>query len=145
MWNHQKLLPTDTDHGLSLKRSWRTWLLDLGLLGRSEGSPQSRVLRLLLLVVGDGDPGGVRVARLLRLLEVQRRGDGDEVTWEWRLHRRRAVIAVEVIVGIISHTGSNANTPEISLRMRTKKSHLDALTLDERDSDMRCRRGRGSR
>ena len=59
-------------------------------------------MRLLLLVVSDGDPGGVGVATLLRLLKVKRRRNRDQVTGEWGRSRGLAVIAVKLSFWIIS-------------------------------------------
>ena len=60
------------------------------------------LLLLLFLVVGDADPGGVGVATLARLLEVERGRDWDQVTWEGGRGRGLAVIAVKLSVGVIS-------------------------------------------
>ena len=111
MRNDQELLAADADHLLALKWPRRLGLLGPWLLGRREGRPQGRVLRLLLLVVCDGDPGGVRVASLLRLLEMERRRNRDEVTGEWRRSRGLAVIAVKVSVGAVSQTLGHTHTP----------------------------------
>ena len=111
MRNDQELLAAYADHLLALKWPRRLGLLGPGLLGRGEGRPQGRVLRLLLLVVCDGEPGGVRVASLLRLLEMERRRNRDEVTGEWRRSRGLAVIAVKVSVGAVSQTLGHTHTP----------------------------------
>ena len=114
MRNDQELLAADTDHLLTLKWPRRLGLLGPGLLRRGESRPQGRVLGLLLLVVCDGDPGGVRVASLLRLLEVERRGNRDEVTGD----RGLAVIAVKVSVEAIGQTLGHAHTPGMGCEFR---------------------------
>ena len=118
MRNDQELLAADTDHLLTLKWPRRLGLLGPGLLRRGESRPQGRVLGLLLLVVCDGDPGGVRVASLLRLLEMERRRNRDEVTGEWRRSRGLAVIAVKVSVEAIGQTLGHAHTPGMGCEFR---------------------------
>ena len=114
MRNDQELFAANTDHLLTLKWPRGLRLLDPRLLRSSESCPQSGVRRLLLLVVGDGDPGGMRMASLAWLLEMKRRRNRDEVTREWRSSRGLAVIAVKVSVGTIGQTLGHTNTPTMS-------------------------------